>query len=675
MSTVINTNLASLFAQNSLSNAQNNLATSVQRLSSGLRINSAKDDAAGLAIAQNMQSQLNGTNQSIQNLSNATNLLQTADTSLSTIQDMLLRMKQLATQGYDGSLNATQMQDVVQQMSELNTEINQTAQRTQFNGISLIASGSSVDRKTAGVYEGQYLTTTAATLAATDSTYKMGAGVTTFASAFGNASYTPTNASSASFDIALTNDDVVRQNPGAYTFTAIGNQLTLSYTGADNVPKQQTLTVENAPYDANAPKDHIQKLDFSNFGVSLTLNTTAKVGGPEVLGSDIALKLQSQKFYVNGQASKITSIDLAGAAAGSYSFTNTTSSTTAPTPAHTVGAGTNYSVDAVTFTALKAGESITVGGLTMTAKGVLTATQVASQFSSIAASTTAATLNASSTYNVLGTYSGTLTGWASAASSGTSATFTSTAAAAAAVTTSQTAASNTLVLTWTDSSQVQHTESVALQTADFTMGSDSLISFKDAGISLKIHNFQSQTGTDIASLIANQSNPLGTTFGKLNVVNPGSASLDFQSGPGSNSFITIDTLNVMTGVSGQYSGDKLAMTQVGSKMDILNSNNAQTTTEDWQTAFKNASAAIDQAIDYISTKRSTFGSQMNRLSYITTNLTAQSTNLQSSKSAIMDTNFASETATLTKGQIMQQAATAMLAQANQMPNVILSLLK
>jgi len=99
MSTVINTNLASLFAQNSLTNAQNNLATSVQRLSSGLRINSAKDDAAGLSIAQNMQGQINGTNQSIRNLSDATNLLQTADSSLSTIQDMLLRLKQLATQG------------------------------------------------------------------------------------------------------------------------------------------------------------------------------------------------------------------------------------------------------------------------------------------------------------------------------------------------------------------------------------------------------------------------------------------------------------------------------------------------------------------------------------------------------------------------------------------------
>jgi len=100
--------LASLFAQNSLTNAQNNLAQSVQRLSSGLRINSAKDDAAGLAIAQLMQSNINGVNQSIRNMSDATNLLQTADTGLATVQDMLLRMKQLSVQGYDGSLSAAQ---------------------------------------------------------------------------------------------------------------------------------------------------------------------------------------------------------------------------------------------------------------------------------------------------------------------------------------------------------------------------------------------------------------------------------------------------------------------------------------------------------------------------------------------------------------------------------------
>jgi flagellin len=84
---------------------------------------------------------------------------------------------------------------------------------------------------------------------------------------------------------------------------------------------------------------------------------------------------------------------------------------------------------------------------------------------------------------------------------------------------------------------------------------------------------------------------------------------------------------------------------------------------------------VDAAINTVSDQRSIMGSLINRIAYISTNLQAQSTNLQSSKSAIIDTDFAAETAKLTKGQIMQQAATAMLAQANQMPNVVLSLLK
>jgi flagellin len=88
-----------------------------------------------------------------------------------------------------------------------------------------------------------------------------------------------------------------------------------------------------------------------------------------------------------------------------------------------------------------------------------------------------------------------------------------------------------------------------------------------------------------------------------------------------------------------------------------------------------AVTSLDTAIETLSSQRATLGSQMNALSYVNTNLLGQQANLSASKSTILDTNFADETATLTKGQIMQQAATAMLAQANQMPNVILSLLK
>ena len=170
------------------------------------------------------------------------------------------------------------------------------------------------------------------------------------------------------------------------------------------------------------------------------------------------------------------------------------------------------------------------------------------------------------------------------------------------------------------------------------------------------------------------------TAGSLVISSEGNSNLQFQSGPDSTAFIGIDTINVMTDDSGVYAGAVDDMTNVGayitgSGTGQLGDLNASDTTATWQTAFQNAESAIDVALDYISTQRGIFGSQMNRLGYVSTNLTAQSTNLQNSRSSIIDTDFASETAKLTKGQIMQQAATAMLAQANQMPNVVLSLLK
>jgi flagellin len=121
----------------------------------------------------------------------------------------------------------------------------------------------------------------------------------------------------------------------------------------------------------------------------------------------------------------------------------------------------------------------------------------------------------------------------------------------------------------------------------------------------------------------------------------------------------------------------VAMQNLGGRINTLsglaaaNSND----TDAWQDAFTNLDSATEAAQIYISQERAVFGSQINRIGYLSTNLTAQSTNLQNSRSSIIDTDFASETAKLTRGQIMQQAATAMLAQANQMPNVVLSLLK
>jgi flagellin len=120
------------------------------------------------------------------------------------------------------------------------------------------------------------------------------------------------------------------------------------------------------------------------------------------------------------------------------------------------------------------------------------------------------------------------------------------------------------------------------------------------------------------------------------------------------------------------------MTLLGTKLvgdSGLTTLTSSTSASDWASAFTDVADAVDVALDWISEQRGIFGAQMNRLSYLSSNLQATSTNMQASRSSIIDTDFASETAKLTKGQIMQQAATAMLAQANQMPNVILSLLK
>ena len=138
MATVINTNMASIYAQNNLSAAQGKLATSVQRLSSGLRINSAKDDSAGLAISMGMQSQIYGIDQASRNLSDIIGMAQVTETALATIQDMLLRMKSLGTQAGNAALSSDQKKQITTEASAIVAQITLTRGEAVYNGISLV---------------------------------------------------------------------------------------------------------------------------------------------------------------------------------------------------------------------------------------------------------------------------------------------------------------------------------------------------------------------------------------------------------------------------------------------------------------------------------------------------------------------------------------------------------
>jgi flagellin len=138
MSLVLNTNIDALVAQNSLTTSGSQLATALQQLSSGLRINTAADDAAGYAIAQGMTSQINGLNQAAQNANDGVSLAQTASGAMQEITNDLQSMRDLAVESLNASNSSQDRTDLNAQFSQLMNDINSVAAQTQFNGVNLL---------------------------------------------------------------------------------------------------------------------------------------------------------------------------------------------------------------------------------------------------------------------------------------------------------------------------------------------------------------------------------------------------------------------------------------------------------------------------------------------------------------------------------------------------------
>jgi flagellin len=139
MPQTINTNLVSLNAQRNLSTSQSSLATSMQRLSSGLRVNSAKDDAAGLAIAERMNSQVRGMNVAMRNANDAISLSQTAEGALGKVGDLMQRMRELAVQSANGTNSEDDRASLNEEFVQLAQEATRTLEGTQFNGRSILS--------------------------------------------------------------------------------------------------------------------------------------------------------------------------------------------------------------------------------------------------------------------------------------------------------------------------------------------------------------------------------------------------------------------------------------------------------------------------------------------------------------------------------------------------------
>ncbi|MEZ5703799.1 MAG: flagellin [Burkholderiaceae bacterium] len=153
--TTINTNVMSLNAQRNLSASQGSLATSMQRLSSGLRVNSAKDDAAGLAISERMNSQVRGLNVAARNANDGISLAQTAEGSLGKVGDMLQRMRELAVQSSNATNSQTDRDALNAEVTQLKSEIQRVAEQTSFNGKKLLDGSFTAEQFQVGANAGE----------------------------------------------------------------------------------------------------------------------------------------------------------------------------------------------------------------------------------------------------------------------------------------------------------------------------------------------------------------------------------------------------------------------------------------------------------------------------------------------------------------------------------------
>jgi flagellin len=211
MPMTINTNVVSLNAQRNLNMSQSSLSTSMQRLSSGLRVNSAKDDAAGLAIATRQDAQIRGINVAIRNANDGISLAQTAEGALATITDALQRMRELAVQAANGSNGTGDRANLNTEYQALSQEITRIAAQTKFNGTAIVGPSAGAQVFQVGANGGDTLTITTTTVTTVAGDLTSAANASTAMGAIDTALDT-VNTSRASYGAAMSRFSMAIQN-------------------------------------------------------------------------------------------------------------------------------------------------------------------------------------------------------------------------------------------------------------------------------------------------------------------------------------------------------------------------------------------------------------------------------------------------------------------------------
>jgi flagellin len=246
MPQTINTNIASLNAQRNLNMSQTALSTAMQRLSSGLRVNSAKDDAAGMAIAERMNTQVRGMNVAIRNANDGISLAQVAEGGIGKVADMLQRMRELAVQSANATNTTADRSNLDAEFQQLAAEVTRTIANTRFNGLAVIGADAATQAFQVGANAGEQVNVVTTNLSAATTITNVTSG-----------SITSTSAASA----AMANIDAA--------LTTVNNERAL-YGAAQNRFEAIIATLQVSVENQAAARGRIMDADFATETAALS---------------------------------------------------------------------------------------------------------------------------------------------------------------------------------------------------------------------------------------------------------------------------------------------------------------------------------------------------------------------------------------------------------------------
>jgi flagellin len=702
---MINTNLSSLNAQNNLSKSQASLTTSLQRLSTGLRINSAKDDAAGLAISERMSSQITGLNQAARNSNDGISMAQTAEGALSSIGDSLQRIRELAVQSANGSNTDADRASMQEEASQLLQEVDRVATQTKFNGRTLLDGSLKNQQFQVGANAGETVSfsvgsarttklgsssSAAVSTAQNASTNALKEGAfslngvaigpsmasadtssTAFASGSAIAKAAAVNAKSAESGVTATVNATevagssMTAGAGAGTVDINGVTITLSTSTDASASRSAVVAAINAAseqtgvkaVDTGSDKDGVslvaadgRNIQLSAFTGSATAANTGLGTGAKTYTGSITLNSDKAISITSNQTGAVTGgINDAGLAVGSYDAQTAYASTTGAA----VGAAT----------AIVAGD-FTINGTAIGASVASSDTASAYDKAKSGIAKAAAINAVSDQTGVSATVNATYVDGAGMTAAASTGTLSINGFSTAAITTTNNAADSRKAVVDAINAISGKTGVIAVDTNDDTKGvtltaadgrNVTVAQATGGSLSAATTGLKAGALTVIAGATPTAAEGTASTFTSTITL---SSTSQFKVASGSTGTGTTALgLNVGTYGAGR-SGESL------DKLDISTVDGAN-----------KAIVSIDNALKTVNSARSNLGAIQNRFSAVVSNLQSTSENLSASRSRIRDADFAAETANMTRGQILQQAGTAMLAQANSLPNGVLSLLR